>query len=335
MPGGLPGGLPAAPPRLGVWDSTCCQRLLSGGRGGAMVALFCAAFGGVHGAIAWRVALPRANAAVMLATLAFYAAAIAAAPGRVTFTREVTAALMESGRKAMVCRTCNTLRPVRSKHCAVCNICVGRFDHHCVWTNSCVGYRNIAVFYCFLASLALDLCLTAWLCATHLYLEIGGGAAAATAAAAPDALDNAAFVNGRMIEREAARMAAQQGGDEEGGELLAPPPSELSWAMVCFLLIALGATAFVVPLLLVHTHNIGADITTNEAVNSSRYPYLQTDGRFSNPFDRGALSNVLHLVRAFARAEQEAAGEVSWDSAELFTVSDVRNHTKRARRRRG
>ena len=45
-----------------------------------------------------------------------------------------------------------------------------------------------------------------------------------------------------MIEREAARMAAQQGGDEEGGGLLAPPPSELSWAMVCFLLIALGAT---------------------------------------------------------------------------------------------
>lgn len=161
MPNGLPGKLPATPPNLKIWDSTCCQRLLSNNRNSAMVTLFYTAFGGMHEAIAWRVTLPRANATVILTTLTFYTTTIAAAPGRVTFTREVTAALMESGRKAMVCRTCNTLRPVRSKHCTVCNICVGRFDHHCVWTNSCVGYRNIAVFYCFLASLALDLCLTA------------------------------------------------------------------------------------------------------------------------------------------------------------------------------
>jgi hypothetical protein len=36
----------------------------------------------------------------------------------------------------------------------------------------------------------------------------------------------------------------------------------------------------------VHTHQIAADITTNEAINSTRYPYLQKDGRFHNPFDR-------------------------------------------------
>ena len=77
---------------------------------------------------------------------------------------------MEAGRKAMVCRSCNTLRPVRSKHCPVCEVCVGRFDHHCVWTNNCVGFRNIAVFYGFLACLALDLCLTCWTCAANLYV---------------------------------------------------------------------------------------------------------------------------------------------------------------------
>ena len=37
-----------------------------------------------------------------------------------------------------------------------------------------------------------------------------------------------------------------------------------------------------------HTHQIAADITTNEAINSARYPYLQKDGLFHNPFDRCA-----------------------------------------------
>ena len=56
--------------------------------------------------------------------------------------------------------------------------------------------------------------------------------------------------------------------------------------MVLLMLITMAAAAFVVPLLIVHTHQIAADITTNEAINSARYPYLQKDGMFYNPFDR-------------------------------------------------
>jgi len=49
-----------------------------------------------------------------------------------------------------VCKTCNTVKPARSKHCALCNICVARFDHHCIWINNCVGVANHKWFLGFL-----------------------------------------------------------------------------------------------------------------------------------------------------------------------------------------
>ena len=51
---------------------------------------------------------------------------------------------------SIVCRTCNTPKPPRSKHCSTCNRCVARFDHHCVWINQCVGAGNVASFLLFL-----------------------------------------------------------------------------------------------------------------------------------------------------------------------------------------
>eukprot|EP00475_Leptophrys_vorax_P005462 TRINITY_DN13299_c0_g2_i1.p1 TRINITY_DN13299_c0_g2~~TRINITY_DN13299_c0_g2_i1.p1 ORF type:complete len:283 (-),score=88.53 TRINITY_DN13299_c0_g2_i1:20-868(-) len=49
------------------------------------------------------------------------------------------------------CKTCNVIKPARSKHCRVCGICVARFDHHCVWVNGCVGRGNYLYFVSFLA----------------------------------------------------------------------------------------------------------------------------------------------------------------------------------------
>eukprot|EP00735_Rhodelphis_limneticus_P004508 TRINITY_DN1609_c0_g1::TRINITY_DN1609_c0_g1_i2::g.17851::m.17851 TRINITY_DN1609_c0_g1::TRINITY_DN1609_c0_g1_i2::g.17851 ORF type:complete len:278 (+),score=0.05,sp/Q8IUH5/ZDH17_HUMAN/36.14/7e-24,zf-DHHC/PF01529.15/1.1e+03,zf-DHHC/PF01529.15/2.3e-31,UCR_Fe-S_N/PF10399.4/0.19,DUF267/PF03268.9/0.18 TRINITY_DN1609_c0_g1_i2:83-916(+) len=78
-------------------------------------------------------------------------------PGRVRFTKEETQRILECGRAGQVCTTCETIRPVRSKHCAVCNICIGKFDHHCAWTDRCIGSGNHRLFFLFLSCLSLDI----------------------------------------------------------------------------------------------------------------------------------------------------------------------------------
>ncbi|RKF53211.1 Palmitoyltransferase SWF1 [Golovinomyces cichoracearum] len=42
----------------------------------------------------------------------------------------------------MTCRTCQMLKPARSKHCSICKRCISKLDHHCIFINNCVGYRN-------------------------------------------------------------------------------------------------------------------------------------------------------------------------------------------------
>ncbi len=234
--------------RVALWDNGLCRRMFHG-RGSAMVALFSIVFIGCHWAIASRVtpdadesSLPSFSDCVTLSTFALYLLAIAAPPGAVTFSRQATLDIMEAGRRAMVCRTCNTLRPVRSKHCPVCDICVGKFDHHCVWTNNCVGFRNMAIFYSFLACLALDLCLTCWTCAANLYVKDiteglmvnpdvlsphlgfrvgdGGNVAKLAEDEVTDPLDDDAFVNEHLESLQAARLKLEAGELNAGNELV-------------------------------------------------------------------------------------------------------------------
>ena len=54
-----------------------------------------------------------------------------------------------------MCPDCQVLRTPRSRHCAICNRCVERFDHHCPWLNNCVGIGNHNAFLFFLVFLTL------------------------------------------------------------------------------------------------------------------------------------------------------------------------------------
>lgn len=72
--------------------------------------------------------------------------------------------LLKNVHPCEMCPDCEVLRTPRSRHCAICNRCVERFDHHCPWINNCVGINNHNYFLSFLISLTVVLSLIAINC---------------------------------------------------------------------------------------------------------------------------------------------------------------------------
>ncbi|CZT98042.1 palmitoyltransferase DHHC12 [Plasmodium falciparum NF54] len=48
------------------------------------------------------------------------------------------------------CKTCNIIKPARSKHCSYCSSCISRYDHHCFLLNNCIGGYNNMYYLVFL-----------------------------------------------------------------------------------------------------------------------------------------------------------------------------------------
>mmetsp|Transcript_601 Transcript_601/g.1401 ORF Transcript_601/g.1401 Transcript_601/m.1401 type:complete len:743 (+) Transcript_601:69-2297(+) len=82
---------------------------------------------------------------------------------------ELMKAIREGKPPSQFCHTCMMRRPARSKHCAVLNRCVYRFDHYCPWLQNSVGSDNHHFFYVFLvAHLLLQLVFLRFL-GIHFY----------------------------------------------------------------------------------------------------------------------------------------------------------------------
>lgn len=83
------------------------------------------------------------------------------------FDRAKHAHVIENGR----CHLCNVhTSGHRTKHCAVCNKCVARFDHHCKWLNQCIGGRNYAAFLMCVATAVAAAITVAVLALTEIVL---------------------------------------------------------------------------------------------------------------------------------------------------------------------
>ncbi|MCJ1387640.1 palmitoyltransferase swf1 [Xylographa bjoerkii] len=63
-----------------------------------------------------------------------------------------------------MCRTCQMVKPARSKHCRICKVCVAKQDHHCIWVMNCLGRGNYVYFIGMILSLAVLLSYGAYLC---------------------------------------------------------------------------------------------------------------------------------------------------------------------------
>ncbi|GAB4820982.1 hypothetical protein N2152v2_008028 [Parachlorella kessleri] len=187
------------------------------------------------------------------------------------------------------CFTCNIYRPIRSKHCAICDKCISEFDHHCPIVGNCVGMGNRREYLGYLVTLFI-----AELFWFALALRFFGRVLLT------DVLHSHAseLPSAWAIVRHTFALGKVYPGSAYLALLMVP--ITLGTAALA------GRQAFCVL----------ANLTTNELLGRDKYGYLHAqDGTFSNPFDKGPLTNCAQFwsngrpdwYSAYAAAHQQQA----------------------------
>jgi len=177
-----------------------------------------------------------------------------------------------------ICTTCLIQKPLRSKHCAVCNKCVARYDHYCPWVVNAIGAGNHHYFIYYLGSL---LGVLWW----HIFAAFNYWS---TVSSAPDEVT---MVLLRMWH------------------VMSHSPW-VTWMFMNSCLHVLWVSA----LLFSQLYNmVYKGITTNEQINAYRYNHFKNNCQGKSPFDRGIAKNAADLFRLFGRS-----GHINWKTKMNF-----------------
>lgn len=168
-------------------------------------------------------------------------------------------------RMETICSSCLIAKPLRSKHCAVTNKCVARYDHYCPWVLNAIGAGNHHYFMLYLIALLSTLL---W----HLL---------------------AAFNYWSVVDRLPDDLVYM---DRMWYHMKSTPWVVWIFLNTCFHFI------WVFLLLASQIYQmIFCGVTTNERINAFRYDHFKTTkhGTISSksPFDRGVINNSADLFR--------------------------------------
>ncbi|CAK9029814.1 Palmitoyltransferase ZDHHC17 (Acyltransferase ZDHHC17) (DHHC domain-containing cysteine-rich protein 17) (Zinc finger DHHC domain-containing protein 17), partial [Durusdinium trenchii] len=86
---------------------------------------------------------------------------------RAALYRQMYLEVLDKGLTVPVCTTCEIVKPLRSKHDSVTNVCISKFDHFCPFMGVAIGEDNY--FYFFFAMWNAFICMLCWLYMVVLY----------------------------------------------------------------------------------------------------------------------------------------------------------------------